>query len=259
MDQKAGVQHVFFFCGDCSHIYGGGLDPRPRNPPERATGIFRLTRTLDSEALRRVLLREDRRAGCFEFEESFRSLRGWSWGGGPLRWEPDAQYRSVRHRVLPEATSASPQPGPGGLVWNLEAPGWLIREDVVIPDHYHIDFRVRLPESDAFDFGICTVRGALRFQVVFRHDRVIGYGAQEGREIEVGRIGGRGLPQTWSLRVDGAGARLYCEERFIGPVRSKFESIPCGNEAPLSLFLRSSEEARGKMLLQKVRFRPDYG
>lgn len=169
IDERQGVEHVFFYAGDRAHGGDGA-------PPTGRTGIFRLSRTLDTKRWvkeNRVL---DNYEEVYRVNEEFDNLDKWVFSGSPTgimslpRTEP--AYRA--EVALPGGTLKAD--GSGHLYLKTVEPGYygLHYEDVIATNSFRLTFRAkveRFPRS-GYALGVHVNVGAEKYDVIIKEDGI---------------------------------------------------------------------------------------
>jgi len=167
IDEKRNLQHIFFFAGDRTH----------RGPDSGQTGLFRLSRTLDTDQLRGQLRELDPDgAPAYRVEESFATLEAWTPNGGPLGLRISPDDRDVVRRTLAPLPDGEVSTDGEGLRIRTKAAGHygLYHEEAVVFDDTTLTVQARVlrypQEGDAL--GIVMNRGSQRLHLVLRRDGI---------------------------------------------------------------------------------------
>lgn len=230
IDQKRGVQHIFIYGGDRAHGEGA--------PETGRTGVFRITRTLDTARWREKAAELDNYDQIFRIEEDFESLDRWVTSGSPMgqlefhRTEPP---RRVGDAPLPQ----------GGMIAidgqrlciQTGEPGYhgLHCEDIVVTPNYRFEFKARVRAyADRGDMlGVNVNCGPQKFHLILRKDGVYDLEAPErARQILKMPMGDDW--SVWAVEMRDGQARVYRDGEFVGNSTPMLD--PVVGSRPISIY-----------------------
>jgi hypothetical protein len=235
IDEKRNLQHIFFFAGNRTH---GG-------PDSGRTGIFRLSRTLDSQCLRTALLRTPNAAmDSRGFADSFATLAHWTLNGRPLGLAVDPADRDVVRRTIAPLPEGDVSAGDEGLRIRTRAPGHygLYHElGTVLRDHT-VTIKVRfLRCAQAGDsLGLVVSCGSQRLHIVWRSDGLYHRSARDQPPVRVCDLAMDHDWHDWIVSMQGGTAEVAMDGRVLARVPSLVDDWLGEDEAPLGLNVRST-------------------
>lgn len=231
IDEKNRLQHVFFFAGDRNHA-------PPRLGTGR-TGVFRLSRTLDTAALGRRSRELDGYDNLFpRLEESFETLDAWTLSGRPPALALDAD-KDVSRRLVAPLPGGRVEGGGRGLLVRTGPPGYygICREDAPVTAAYRVELRARVERwaESGVTLGVNTACGPFKNYLVIGpdgiHERVESAGLRRLAEIETDREW-----HTWSVEVDGRNTRVFRDGALLARGRVLVDDRPGEDDAPVGIF-----------------------
>lgn len=178
IDEKRGVQHIFIYSGDRAH--GGN----PAAPNTGRTGIFRITRTLDTEKWVEKNRELENYKKIYQVNEDFSTLAQWNKSGSPAGGEmiiprTEPPYR-VEVNFLRGGMKADEM---GHLYINTGKPGYygLHNEQIIATSNFRVEFKAKVKQfpSSGYPLAISVNCGAEKNDVIIKEDGIYQLGAEE--------------------------------------------------------------------------------
>ena len=250
VDEKNGVQHIFIYGGDRAHGEGA--------PETGKTGVFRITRTLDTKRWRAMAAELGNYGTILRFDEEFESLERWVPSGSPtgqLEFSRTEPPRRVGDAPLPEGGRIALD-GEGRLCIQTGASGYhgLHNEDVVVTPDYRFEFKVRVRAyADRGEvLGVNVNCGPRKFHLILRKDGIYDWEApQRARQI-------REMPMDndwhiWVVEMRGGKARVCRDGEFVGIGTPMID--PAVGSRPISIYSNPDGGSGSKTDVQMDYFR----
>lgn len=170
IDEQKGVQHIFVYSGNRAH------GSNPSAPKTGRTGIFRITRTLDTEKWVEENGELENYREIYRVDENFNTLADWSKSGSPTgvmkfaRTEPP--YRIEVD--LPEGTLKADELGQ--LYIKTGTPGYygLYNERVIATNNFRLKFKAKIDQfpQSGYPLAVHINYGAEKFDLIIRKDGI---------------------------------------------------------------------------------------
>lgn len=221
IDERQGLQHVFFYSGNRSHGEDGA-------PDIGRTGIFRLSRTLDTEKWVTTNSELDPYMKTSTIDESFNDLVNWEKSGSPTgdmklsRTEP-ASRTTVK---LPNGTMVVKQ---GILSVKTNEPGYygLHNEHALASSFFKMEFKAKLTRfpPKGYPLGVHVNTGAEKFDLLFKQDGVYQLTNDKNSYRRIINIKNDKQWHTWLIIMNNATAKIYKDGIYIGKGATRLDGI----------------------------------
>ena len=235
VDEKRGVQHIFIYRGDRSHS----------GPDSGKTGAFRISRTLDTDKLRKESRKLDNFDKIFKINEKFDTLNDWTLSGRPLMlWvEPEPVDRDCVRRLrepLPEGLVKADE---FGLYINTHEPGYygLHNENTIVTQNYKFKFKAKIEryanEGDTLGFGVQC--GAQKQHLILRKDGLY----ELVRPDKPGRIIEMAMDNhwhVWEVEMNAGKSDIYIDGSFLTSVSAMTYDRLGRNDSPISIYVQTT-------------------
>ena len=237
VDEENGLHHIFIYAGDYAH--GDGA------PNTGRTGIFHISRCLDTRRWRAKIAELDAYDAVYGVDEDFASLDDWIATGDPtgsLEFQRTEPPRRLAEAALPlglvEATHE------GYLHIRTHAPGYYAvhHENCIITKDYVVEFRVRASRyAWAGDtFGLNINYGPWKQHLILRNDGLYEYESPE----ETRRIAEINMDHDWhvwsAVMRDGI-ARVSLDGQPVGKGAAMVD--PGIGNRPVTLYVNTPKES----------------
>lgn len=250
VDERKGVQHIFIYGGDRAHGQGA--------PETGKTGVFRITRTLDTKRWREKAAELDNYGEIFRLDEDFESLDRWITSGSPMG---DLEF----HRTEPPRRVGDAPLPRGGMIDVDNAGRLCIRtgesgyhglhyEDIIVTHNYRLEFKARIRAyADRGDTLAVNVNyGPQKFHLILRKDGVYDLEAPERARRIVSTPMGNDW-NVWVVEMRDGEARIYQDGEFVGI--GKPMADPAVGNRPISIYSNPRKTSTSRTDLQMEYFR----
>lgn len=215
IDVQQGVQHIFVYSGDRAH------GTNPSAPKTGRTGIFRITRTLDTDKWVKKNRELENYKEIYRVDENFSSLADWSKSGSPTgemiltRTEPPYRIEVDLPRGTLKADSI------GHLYIKTGSPGYygLHNEQVIATNNFRLEFRAKIeqfPES-GYPLAVHVNYGAEKYDLIIKEDGI--YEIKEENMKHMKKIIDIAIDNkwhTWEVEVRLGRAEISMDGVYIG-------------------------------------------
>lgn len=221
VDEARGVQHILIYGGDRSHGGDGA-------PPTGRTGVFRVSRTLDTKAWVSKNRELDNYDKIYRLDEDFVSLDRWSTSGSPTgtmtlpRTEPP--YRT--DIKLPKGTLKVEKTGQ--LYLKTGEPGYygIHQEDVIVTNSVRVSFAAKVQRfpRDGYPLGVHLSFGGEKYDLVLKEDGIYELvDGDPGRYRKIIDVSVDLEWHSWDFELTSGRSRIFRDGVFIGNGRSRID------------------------------------
>ncbi len=234
VDEKRGMQHIFIYYGNRTHS----------GPDSGKTGVFRISRTLDTDKLRDESRKLDNFDKIFQVNESFDTLDDWTPSGRPLMlW---VEYETVNRDIVRKLK----EPLPNGLVRTDEhglyiktnMPGYygLHNENTIVTHNYKLEFKAKIEryaiEGDSL--GININYGAQRQHFILRKDGLYELaGPDKPRRIKEMHMDNNW--HVWNIEMNKGKSEIYMDGTHVANSSAMIDDRLGRNDAPINIYVRT--------------------
>lgn len=235
VDEKAGVQHIYVFFGSRNHVA----------KTEGSTGIFRITRSLNTPQLAERANGLDGLTPDFAMETTFAERGEWVPTAAPVSWKI-GEDRDVIRMDLPTLPTGTVQHGEAGLEFRATNAGYhgLYLPGALLLQNHRFEWKARVTQwpVKGTALGVGLSYGAQR--VVFRL-------TSEGGWLETGPDRAREqlfihAPDDqwhhWTLEVRDGIAAVTQDDQELGRGQVVINDSFGWADAPLALFVEPESE-----------------
>jgi hypothetical protein len=235
IDEKRGVQHIFIYRGDRSHS----------GPNAGKTGVFRISRTLDTGRLREESREADNFDKIFQINERFDSLNDWTLSGRPLMiWvEPEQVDRDCTRMLREPLPEGLVQADDHGLYINTNEPGYygLHNENTIVTQNYTLEFKAKIERyaSEGDSLGVGVQCGAQKQHLILRKDglyELVG----PGKSRRIKAIDMDNYWHVWKVEMNEGSSGIYIDGTFLTSAPAMIYDRLGRNDAPVSIYAETT-------------------
>lgn len=237
IDEKRGLQHFFIFGGDNPHI--------AKRINTGRTGIFRLSRSLDTRKYSQKLRRLDRFEEHAVISEDFSDLKFWTLSGSPIALDIIDKNRVDRKVTpLPDGIVKTDE---NGLVIRTGQAGYygLHHEKVMVLPDYEINFQACIERytENGETLAIGVNAGAQRQLLVLQPDGVYFRSNSEGELQRLKKLKMDHRRHDWRLEMRNGIGKIYLDGELLGRQEAVFDDTIGQDDTPLKIYSRIDTEA----------------
>jgi len=235
VDEENGLHHIFIYAGN--HAHGDGA------PDSGRTGVFCITRSLDTSDWRTTVAALDHYEEIYGVQEDFQDLDRWITTGDPTgellfqRTEPPERVSEV---PLPQGVVETTETG--YLHIRTDEPGYygIHNENCIITKNYKMECKVRVARYavDGDSLGICVNYGPQKQHLILRSDGL--YEAKSPEELQrVTQLAMDHEWHVWSAVMQEGKVRLFLDDAPIGQGAAMTD--PSIGHRPVTLYARPTK------------------
>lgn len=237
VDGKNGLHHIFIYAGDRAH--GGGA------PDTGKTGVFHISRRLDTREWKAKIAELDSYEQIFGVDEDFQNLDAWITTGDPtgiLEFQRTEPPRRLEDSPLPPGLVEINQEG--NLHIRTDSPGYygVHHENSIITKNYSVEFKVRVARyAEAGDtFGLNINYGPWKQHLILRNDGLYEYESPE-KTRRIAQITMDHDWHVWSAVMRDGIAHVSLDGHPIGEGAAMID--PGIGNRPVTLYVNTSEQS----------------
>lgn len=215
IDEERGEQHIFIYSGNRAH------GSNPSAPKSGRTGIFRITRTLDTEKWVKKNRELENYHEIYRIDENFNSFANWNKSGSPSgemvlpRTEPPNRIEVD----LPEGTLKADERG--HLHIKTSEPGYygLHNEQIIATNNYKLEFKTKIERFPQFGYplGIHVNYGAEKYDLIIKKDGVYQMDRENLEDLKkIIDIEIDNEWHVWKVEVKRGQSQITMDEEHIG-------------------------------------------
>jgi hypothetical protein len=247
IDEKRGLHHIFIYRGDRSHS----------GPDSGKTGVFRISRTLDTDMLREESRKSDNFDKIFQINERFDTLNDWTLSGRPLMlWvEPEPVDRDCVRRLrepLPEGIVKADE---YGLYINTTEPGYygLHNENTIVTQNYNLRFKAKIERfADQGDsLGVGVQCGAQKQHIILKKDGLY-ESVRPGKSRRIIAMDMDNHWHVWEVEMKRGKSKIFIDGNYLTNAAAMIYDRLGRNDSPISIYAETTD------LLDPAKVRMEY-
>lgn len=239
IDEKRGVQHIFIYAGNRAH------GSNPSAPNTGRTGIFRITRTLDTDKWVEKNQKLDNYKKIYRIDEDFHNLAKWN-KSGSLTGEMILPRTEPPYRIevaLPEGTLKTNELRQ--LYIKSNEPGFycLHNTQVIATNNFRIEFKAKIDQFSqlGYPLAVHVNYGAEKYDLIIKEDGIYEMKAEnidEPKKIIDKVIGNKW--HVWKVEVKKGRADISMDGEYIGSGSTRIDGSI--GQRPISISVMAVDE-----------------
>ena len=236
IDAKRGVQHIFIYAGN--RVHGG--------PDRGKTGVFHITRTLDTEALKAAVRKLDSFDDFFGIDESFVTLDRWEASAAPMAYWVDPGDRTVVKIIFNPLPKDIVSSGPEGLVINAKKSGYhgIHNASAIVTHNYRAEWRAKVARyaKNGDSLGVAIVYGAQKHDTILRGDGVYELDSA-GKARRIAQLAMDDRWHDWAVEMRNGKVSIFLDGALVGESAARIDDLFGNNDIPVSIYARTTKSS----------------